>query len=77
MIAKRGMIMEMDNQQRFLVDDVKNINGVDYVVFYSLENKGFYIATEVVENKKPKYKFLEDAESIKIAEAIDKIDHNN
>jgi hypothetical protein len=77
MIARKGMIMEMADQQRYLVDDVKTINGKDYVVLFSLEDKAFLIATEEVVNNKPKYNFLSQEEAIKVAEEIDKIDHNN
>ena len=75
MMAKKGMIMGIGDK-RLLVDDVQRIQGEDYVVFYSLDEKIFCIAKEVVENDNPRYDFLNYAEAIKIANEIDKVNAN-
>ena len=72
MIAEKGMIMEMEGQ-RFVVDDIHNINGIDYIVFYAVDTVSFHIATEEVVDGAPEYHFLDKKEAIKIAEEIDKL----
>ena len=75
MIAQKGMLMEMDGGHRLIVDDIKEIDDQEYVVFYALDNQRFYIATEYMDEDKPAYRFLSGVEAKKVAEAIDEIDH--
>ena len=72
MVTKRGLIVDI-NGNRMIVDDVKTIDGVDYVVLFSATDKIFRIAKEIVVDGKAKFDFLSIDESIKVANAIDKL----
>lgn len=71
MIAKKGMVLKLNNDEKYLVDDVHNIKGVDIVVLLSLSKHTFHIAKEVMEDNKLNYEFLNDEKSQKVAMLID------
>ena len=77
MLAKKGMIMELENNGKYLVDEVHNIKGVDFVVLFSLERNTFHIAQEIIKNNKPTYNFLDNENSLKIATLIDNIQNKD
>ena len=72
MVTEKGLIVDI-NGNRMIVDDVKTIDGVDYVILFSATDKIFRIAKEIMVGGKMKYDFLSIDESIKIANAIDKL----
>jgi len=73
MVAKKGMLMDMGEGRSFLVDDIKKVNGQDYIVFFSMTDKAYLIGQEVIENGRPRYKILNKEESIRIATEIDNL----
>lgn len=75
MLAKKGMILKLNNEEKYLVDEVHNIKGADFVVLLSLSKKTFHIAKEILENDKLSYKFLDDEKSQIIATLIDERNH--
>lgn len=72
MVTEKGLIVDI-NGNRMIVDDVKTIDGVDYVILFSATDKIFRIAKEIMVGDKMKYDFLSIDESIKVANAIDKL----
>ena len=75
MYTKKGMIVKMEDQQTYIVDDVKVVDNKEYVILYSTEKIAFYLATESIVDGQVQYNFLEQEEAVKIAEQIDKMDH--
>ena len=75
MYTKKGMIVKMEDQQTYIVDDVKVVDNKEYIILYSTEKIAFYLATESVVDGQVQYNFIEKEEAVKIAEQIDKMDH--
>ena len=73
MVAKKGLVMKMSQGQTLIVDAVQVVNGVEYVIFFSVEDKVFVLATEEMVDGSPKYNFLGREEAIKVAQEIDKL----
>lgn len=73
MVAKKGLIMEMGEAGKLLVEDICVVKGVEYIVFYSVTNNMFAIATEEMVNGEPQYNFLDQEQAVKVAKEIDKL----
>jgi len=77
MVAKKGSVVRLANGKNYLVDDVKVVNGVEYIVFLDMSDKAFVIGQELMRDNKLAYTFLPHEEAIKVAKEIDKIDHKD
>ncbi|MBQ4558573.1 MAG: hypothetical protein IJA61_04295 [Clostridia bacterium] len=77
MVVKKGSVVRLANGKNYLVDDIKTINGIEYIVFMDLQEATFHIGMEEQKGNNLAYNFLNQEDSIRIAKEIDKIDHKD